>query len=94
MDVRREAWSQRMVTRARLGNRDPHRNTLHDLGEISRCIVGREERELRSRRAAHARHQTPVSATMLSKGCPGDTSWPISTCFLETSPEAGAVMRV
>src|SRR5450759_388308 len=55
VDVRRETWSQGIVTRTGLGDGDPHRNTLHDLGEVSRCVVRRKERELRSGRAADAR---------------------------------------
>ena len=56
MDVRREPWPQGIVTRTGLSDGDAHWNALDNLGEISGRVVGRKERELRSGRAADARH--------------------------------------
>jgi len=48
------------------GDRDTHRNTLHDLGEISGRVVGRKKRELCSGRAAHARDFSLANAIVVS----------------------------
>src|ERR1700680_5175385 len=64
VDVRRESRSQR-ITRTWFRHRDAHRNTLHDLGEVSRCIIRRQKRELRSGRATHARHLSLADAIVV-----------------------------
>jgi len=43
-----------MVSRARLGDRDADRNTLHDFGEVAGRVVRWEKREFRSGSSAHA----------------------------------------
>src|SRR4030088_505648 len=62
VDVRGETRSQGVITRTRLGYSNAHWNTLHDLGEVPRRVVGREKRELCSGCAADARHPSFTDA--------------------------------
>src|SRR5437773_206003 len=63
VDVGRETRTQWMVTGARLGHSDAYRDALHDLGEVSGGVVGRQQGELRSRRATDALHLSCGDAT-------------------------------
>src|SRR5439155_26886869 len=50
------ARSQRLVASATRHDLNAHRYALHDLGEVTRGIVGWQERELRASRRADAQH--------------------------------------
>ena len=55
----RHAGHQAIGKTVRIVDDDLHRDALHDLGKVARCIVGRQQRELgagcRAKTPAHAR---------------------------------------
>src|SRR5947209_8688375 len=55
-DVHAHAGSQRVGGVVRLIRPDAHRDPLHDFGEVPRRVVGRQQRELGSRRGREALH--------------------------------------
>jgi hypothetical protein len=54
-----------MITRARLGDGDPHRNALDDFREVARRVVWWKQSELGARRAAYTRNLPGANASAI-----------------------------